>query len=170
MRKNSSSLKTIFSLLGLSAMMLGAGTAAASGDDSHGDTGGHYPAHIVGVFVGATDADTTEFTIGAEYELKFSKRFGVGGVVEHIPQAHHGDGVTVAVAALHFHPAGGLRLTAGIGEEWVHGAHPTSHGLFRLGAAYDFEVGGFGLAPTINVDFVNDEEVIVFGVALSKHF
>lgn len=170
MRNEICTLKTILSVLGMSAMTLGSGTAMASSDDANSDDGHHYPAHIVGVFIGATDADTTEFTFGAEYELKFSKMFGIGGVVEHVPKAHHGDGTTVALAALHFHPAGGLRLTAGIGEEWVHGAHPTSHGLWRLGAAYDFEVQGFGVAPTINVDFVNHQEVVVFGVALSKHF
>lgn len=159
------SLKKVLSLLVPTAMLLGSGAAMAAEDG-----GAHYPAHIVGVFVGATDADTTEFTFGLEYELKFSDKFGIGAVVEHIPNAHHGDGVTVGLAALHFHPAGGLRLTAGIGEEWVHGDHPTSHGLFRLGAAYDFHVGDFGVAPTINVDFVNHTEVIVFGVAVSKHF
>lgn len=170
MRREIRASKTILSLVGLTSMMLVFGTAMASDDDMHGDAGGHYPAHVVGVFVGATDADTTEFTFGVEYELRFSERFGVGAVVEHIPGAHHGDGATVGLAAVHFHPAGGLRLTGGIGKEWVHGAHATSHGLYRIGAAYDFEVRGFGLAPTLNVDFVNNEEVIVFGVALSKHF
>lgn len=135
------------------------------------DEGGHhYPAHIPGIFIGITDGDPSELTIGAEYEYKWNKKFGVGGVVEHLSGYHNGDGATVGVALLHFHPAGGLRLSAGLGKEWVHGAHPTSYGLARLGVAYDFEVNGIGIAPTFNVDFVNNKKVIVYGIAFNKHF
>lgn len=130
-----------------------------------------YPSHVVGLFLGGTDEDegSTEFTFGGEYEYRFSQYFGVGGVVERTPDGHHGDGVTVALAALHLHPMGALRLTGGIGREMVDGHEDET--LYRLGAAYDFELpNSFALAPTFDIDFVDGKENFVFGVTLSRHF
>ena len=43
--------------------------------------------------------------------------------------------------------------------------------LVRLGVGYDFHLGEkFGLAPQVNLDFVNNEEVWVYGVALTYGF
>lgn len=152
-----------------SALMTGSSMA----EENHGDhASSHYPAHIVGIFTGITDGDTSDFTFGAEYEFRINEMFGVGGVVEYTSAAHHDDGVTVALAAVHVHPYGGLRLTGGIGKEWIGGEHPHSDTLYRLGAAYDIEIGNFGLAiaPTFNVDFVGSHETYVYGLVLSKHF
>jgi hypothetical protein len=43
--------------------------------------------------------------------------------------------------------------------------------LYRLGVAYDFDFGrAYALASTFAVDFVDDEEVYVYGVVLFRHF
>ncbi len=42
--------------------------------------------------------------------------------------------------------------------------------LVRAGLAYDFEFGSLTIAPTLNVDFVDDEEIFVFGVTLGRGF
>ena len=162
---------------------------AADSNDTHHDSGhaspGHgAPTHVVGLFLGATDDDEgdnahhhdqTDFTIGGEYEYRFSEHFGVGFAVEHSPEAHEGDGVTVALGALHYPPFnrhetfGGLRLSIGAGAEFVH--DHDEEPLYRLGAAYDFEItDSLALAPTVNVDFVKNREILVFGLVLSTHF
>ena len=136
------------------------------------DQGHHdYPTHAIGAFLGGTDEDKgdTEFTFGGEYEFRVSKHVGVGGIVERTPQGHEGDGVTVALAAMHLHPIGALRITGGIGREMVDDHENET--LFRLGASYDFELANsFAIAPTFNVDFVDGKENYVFGAVLSKHF
>lgn len=42
--------------------------------------------------------------------------------------------------------------------------------LVRVGVLYDFEVGGFTVAPALEVDFVDDEEILVSGVNIGKGF
>ncbi|MEZ7972532.1 MAG: hypothetical protein QMC00_04195 [Pseudomonadales bacterium] len=40
----------------------------------------------------------------------------------------------------------------------------------RTSLSYDFHVGGFGIAPTLAVDFVDGETATVFGFAVVKAF
>lgn len=127
--------------------------------------------HVPGIFLGATHIDSeTEFTWGIEYEYKFTPKWGVGFVYEETPDGHKGDGVDVKVASLFYHPSKYVRLGAGFGKEKIKGAHPHTENLYRLSASYDFHVGDFGIAPTIAVDFIDDKEAVVFGVAIVRPF
>ena len=127
--------------------------------------------HIPGIFIGATHIESeTEFTFGFEYEYKLNAQWGVGAVFERTNDGAHGDGAAVGLAALYYHPIKNVRLGAGIGEERIGGAHPHDETLYRLSASYDFHVADFGVAPTIAVDFIDDEEAIVFGVAVTRPF
>ena len=127
--------------------------------------------HIPGLFLGATHIESeTEFTFGFEYEYKLDRNWGVGAVYERTNGAHHNDGVAVALAAIYYHPTKNIRLGAGIGQEKIGGAHPHKEDLYRVSAAYDFHLQGFGIAPTIAVDFVDGEEATVFGIAITKPF
>ena len=124
-----------------------------------------------GIFFGYTNAsDETHFTYGFEYEYKFNQTWGVGGVYEKIDDAHHGDGVTVTVAELFYHPLNNVRIGVGVGEEKIGGDHPHTEDLYRLTASYEYHIGDFGLAPTIAVDFIDGEKAYVFGVALIRPF
>ena len=41
----------------------------------------------------------------------------------------------------------------------------------RIGIGYDIHVGeSFGLVPTVNLDFVNNEKVWVYGLAVTYGF
>jgi hypothetical protein len=103
--------------------------------------------HFPGVFIGYTNAnDETHFTYGLEYEYeyKFNRTWGLGAVYEKIDNAHHGDGVTVTVAELFYHPLNNLRFGLGIGKEKIGGAHPHSEDLYRLSASYEYHIGDFG--------------------------
>lgn len=50
--------------------------------------------------------------------------------------------------------------------------HHSSHkeDVIRTSISYDFHVGGFGVAPTLALDFVDGETATVIGVAFIKAF
>lgn len=127
----------------------------------------HFPA----IFVGYTDSpDSFDFTYGVEYEYKFNKHWGAGFVYEKINNAHHGDGITVSVIELFYHPLDNVRLGAGIGKEKIGGAHPHSEDLARVSAAYEIHVGDFGIEPTFALDFVGSHKSYVIGLAFVRPF
>jgi len=158
-------LKKILIILSIS--FIGLASNAALAESAH-DTN-----NVIGVFLGSSTVkgeDDNEFTFGLEYEYHFSKLLGAGLIVEHSPDAHHNDDVSVVLAAVHIHPVGGLRLTVGAGREYIHGHHPHDVSMWRLGTAYDFHFDSFSIAPTINVDFIGDTKVYVVGAVGSYHF
>lgn len=145
-----------------SALLLSSCGAALAASGAH---------HAPGIFAGFTNAkDETEFTYGFEYEYKFNRHWGLGAVYEKTNDAHHGDGVTVKLGSLYYHPNADVRLGLGFGEEKIGGAHPFKEDLYRVSASYDFHLGDFALAPTIAVDFVDGDEAYVLGVALLRPF
>jgi hypothetical protein len=51
--------------------------------------------------------------------------------------------------------------------------HSSDHGneaLVRFGAGYGVKTGGWMITPQVNVDFVDGEDVWVFGVGFGKGF
>lgn len=127
--------------------------------------------HIPGIFLGYTTVDSeTEFTLGLEYEYKFTPNWGAGLVYEETSQGHHGEGVNVFVASVFYHPDNYLKFGVGIGEEEIEGHHPHTEDLYRISAAYDFHLGDFGVAPTVAVDFIDGNEAFVVGIALVRPF
>jgi hypothetical protein len=137
-------------------------SSAFAADNAH-----HFP----GIFIGYTNAnDEIHFTYGLEYEYKFNRTWGLGAVYEKIDDAHHGDGVTVTVAELFYHPLNNLRFGLGIGKEKIGGEHPHSEDLYRLSASYEYHIGDFGLGPTLAVDFIDGEQAYVLGLAIVKPF
>lgn len=142
------------------AALLCSSNAFAAGKDKN----------AVGLFLGATNAKSeTEFTYGFEYEYKFADHWGAGIVLERTDEAHHGDGVEVAVGSLYFHSEA-WRFGAGIGREKIKGAHPHTEDLYRLSGSYDIHLGDFAIVPTIAIDFIDDDEAVVYGIAILKTF
>lgn len=142
------------------------GAVAESSDDFE-------PHSVIGAFLGATDPEeySTEFTYGLEYGYRITPEFGVGAVYEKTDDGHDGAGTSVALGSLYYSPVPGWRLGGGVGSEKVDGHHgKSSHSetLYRLGVAYHFYVGGFGLSPVVNFDFVDGDRAIVYGVAISR--
>jgi hypothetical protein len=127
--------------------------------------------HFPGLFIGATTIDSeTDFSYGFEYEYKVSTLWGVGVVFEKTDDAHHGDGVDVKLISLYLHPWKELRVGGGFGKEKVGGDHSYEENLQRISINYDFHVGGFGIAPTIAMDFVDGEHATVLGLSFIKSF
>lgn len=149
-------------ILNLAIFLLATSTIANAAGDAK-----HFP----GVFFGATNIDSeTEFTVGLEYEYKFTPNWGAGAVYEQTPDGHKGDGVDVMVASLFYHPTKNIKFGAGFGKEKIKGHHPHTENLYRLSTSYDFHLGDFGIAPTLAIDFIDDNEALVFGVAIVQPF
>ncbi len=120
----------------------------------------------LGVFVGLTEEDRREKapTLAIEYARRLSEPFSIGGMAEFA----FGDANFLILAVpfnLHLNKwklyvAPGVEIEEDGDEKY----------LTRLGIEYGFEVGNIEIAPTFNVDFVDDDSVMVVGVVFGKDF
>lgn len=158
--------------------------ATASEHEAH-----EFHRHHVSVFLGATTADIpvegehghsgteneggegseettteTEGTVGIDYQYRFSRAWGLAIAFEYV-----GGGARNWMAGLGpaLHPVAGLELYAGPGFEHNDGENEF---VFRVGLAYEFEVGRWSLTPAFNLDFVDGEQTYVYGIYVGKGF
>lgn len=147
---------------------------------------------MVGVFLGATDAQSTDFSFGFEYEYRFNHQWGVGVVWEKTLEGHeasHGvadahdshndhhdshqtskDDVSVVVAEVYYH-YDGFRFGFGAGQEKIHSAHSHTESLVRISGAYDYHItDSWAVAPVVAIDKVGDNYVRVFGLTVNYLF
>lgn len=117
------------------------------------------------LFLGTTrDGGDSGFTVGLEYEYRASQAIGVGGLIDHAS----GDfDSTLLAGAFFFH----------FGHHWVALVAPgmefneDDELALRVGFAYEFKVAKrFNVAPAFNIDFVDGEERLVYGVNLGWGF
>ena len=153
----------------LFGLLHGNATASDQGHDSP-DAGGHeshsFHKNTAGVFAGITHAGRRKNgpAIGFEYARRFNESFSLGAVAEYTG----GDGdFWVAVLPFGWH-LGHWKLYAAPGIEDGH--HGTEE-LLRLGVERAFALSdGWEIAPQVNVDLVDGEDVWVFGVLFAKGF
>jgi hypothetical protein len=105
----------------------------------------------------------------------------VGGLIDY---AGGGLRNTVLAVPVYWHPGGGWKLIAAPGVEFHNGRgggeHAKSEGghgeadedetyfLFRIGAGYHIHLGEhWGLVPAVDLDFVDGEQVWVYGVGVA---
>jgi hypothetical protein len=164
--------------------------AEQAGEGEHEDAhSSHRPRDFrneVAVFLGGTDehGHGTEITWGLDYKRRIAERWAVGVLFDYA-----GGELRNAVLApmVAFWPGvGKLQLMAAAGVESHQGRDGGGHQksdegggtdedatyfLFRLGIGYDFHLGeSFGLVPVVNLDFVNNEKVWVYGLAVTYGF
>jgi hypothetical protein len=73
-------------------------------------------------------------------------------------------------AVANFHPAGRWKVLTGLGVERKIG-NETDKLLFRVGGAYEFQVGNGTIAPMVAYDFLEDAtDVAYVGVAIGFEF
>ena len=142
-----------------------------AGAESAGEHEGHGSEHafhrnVVAACVGVTSEDCREkaLTLGLEYERRFTPTFGLGVVAERA----FGD-LDFWVFAVPFAWHNGpwkLYAAPGVEDSDEHG----SEFLFRVGVEYGFEVGNFEIAPQLDIDFVDGQEVLVLGVTIGKGY
>jgi hypothetical protein len=149
---------------------------------------GHGRAHRneIGLFMGGTDerGHDTEFTWGLDYKRRIARRWAVGLLFDYAGGELRNSLLAPSVS---FWPGiGGLQLLAAPGIEFHEGRNGGGHGgaksgdevdadatyfLFRVGLAYDIHLDKrFGLVPGVNLDFVNGEQVWVYGLTLTYGF
>ena len=119
------------------------------------------------LFVGITDdRGDNAFSLGLDYEYHLSELVGIGGLVD----VATGDVRSFVVGVPVFvHPVGGLLLLAAPGVE--HQDDGSNEFLFRIGVGWEFEVGErFAITPIANIDFVDGDEVYVWGVEFGYRF
>lgn len=117
-------------------------------------------------FLGDTRAsDADGISIGISYERRVTPLLGIGGFVERAG----GDIDSTAVAAdVVFHPHAGWSLKLSPGVEIESGE---ANALFRIGAAYDFEIApNWFLAPEVNVKLLEGEKQVIYGVSIGHEF
>jgi hypothetical protein len=163
----------------------GTRTAEDHGTHEEGEEAAHhghsFHPNEIAFFAGFTDEKhhDTEFSIGLEYEHRLSQEWGVGGLFEYTNGLRN----YILAVPFYFHPGGSWKIVGAPGIEFHNGRgdvvtpHSEGHGevdedesyfLFRLGVAYDIHLGGsWGLAPAIDLDFVDSERVWVYGAALT---
>ncbi len=131
-----------------------------------GAHGHSYHKNVLGVFAGITHAGRRENepAIGLEYSRRINEHFSIGGLAEYT-----GGDADFWVGAIPFGwHLGHWKLYVAPGVEDGH--HGTEE-LVRLGAEYAFGLGGgWEIAPQVNVDFVDGEDVWVMGVVFARGF
>jgi hypothetical protein len=125
----------------------------------------HYHLNHIGLFLGVTHEEgEDEFTIGLDYEYRFSQYFGLGLLGEYVGEdAREG----VGMGLLFIHPYKGFRFVAGAGVKPK--AEETKF-IWRLGIGYRFPIGNWTIAPEFNADFTEGRVVEVYGVSIGYGF
>ena len=148
-----------------------AGPAIAAEVESH--EGGHAIPHSwVAVSLGYAlerkrAEDEEAGAVGIEYGYRFSKKWGVGAVVE----ALGSDTVRDAslIIPLSFHPYAGWRFFTGPGVEF---GEEHNDWMLRFGGGYEFELGNrWTLAPEVVYDVIESgKRTYIFGLAFGRGF
>lgn len=139
--------------------------AEESSHSEHGEAE-HLKNRVAG-FIGATDEDrgNRALTLGVDYNRLFSPSLSIGIGIERALGDLDFTVVTVPFAyRLHE-----WKFFAGPGWEKADDDDGTEN-LIRVGIEYGFEMDGYEIAPVFMMDFINDDVVLILGVAIGLHF
>ena len=132
---------------------------------AHGDDSEHHK-NVAGIFAGITYADRrhNEPALGVEYARHINDKFSIGAVAEYT----FGDADVWVFAVPFGYSVGHWKMYVAPGIE---DGHHGKENLLRLGVERAFEMSGnWEIAPQINVDIVDGEDVWVFGVFFGRKF
>jgi len=123
----------------------------------------------IGGFLGLTDRNDADFTVGAEYEYHLDSMFSVGGILEYTPDAIGSSDATVLMATGNFRPqtVPRLKLTGGVGAEF---RRFDDNIRFRIGAGYDVIAAPVTITPRVAIDFGGGDENVILGATFSQGF
>jgi len=138
--------------------------------EEHGE---HLHKNHLALFIGATEAEEhhgekgdPDFTLGVDYERRLSPLFGVGGMVDWVVEGRR----EFLLGPIGFlHPYKGLKLFAAPCYQRIREGEEDNF-VFRVGAAWDFEIGKYSLAPNVIYDFAGEHNFLVLGVTIGKGF
>ncbi len=147
------------------AVIISATEAPEEHGEEHNDDG-HGDAHSEGSSGGKNDPD---FTIGFDYERRFTQLFGLGGMIDWVAEGRR-ELLFGPFAILH--PFAGSKFWVAPLAERVRETGDWEL-VWRLGVGWDFEIGKSGkysIAPLVNYDITEEHELWVVGVAIGKGF
>lgn len=138
---------------------------AAEHEAAAGHEGGHAHKNIVTAFAGITHAGRRKngLALGLGYDRMITENFSIGVIAEHT----FGDAdFTVYAIPLAYRVDRWKFLVAPGVEDGHHG----TESLLRLAAEYAYKMDSIEISPQVAVDFVDGEDVWVFGVVFGKGF
>ena len=155
-------ISRIFLVLLLGSIPVLPYSRASEGED--GAEEGFHKNHM-SLFLGSTQEGSEEsFTIGLDYEYRIRKHLGIGAFADYAG----GDIRSTAFGVpLGVHPTVDWILFAGPGLDHHEGENDF---LVRIGTMYHFEVGKWTIAPALNLDIVDGDELWVYGVNIGRGF
>jgi len=131
-------------------------------EEPNGD--GHGEPHAEGTSSGSDDPD---FTIGCDYERRFTQLLGFGGRFDWVAEGRR----EFLVGPIGFlHPFGGSKLWLAPLAERVKEAGDWEF-VVRVGAGWDFPVGKSGkytISPSVNYDISEEHELWNVGLAFGR--
>jgi hypothetical protein len=158
---------TIIGTIAIMMIMVG-GTPAPASEETEDQKESTESRHRVELFLGNTHDDGENgLSIGLGYEYRIVEYLGVGLFAE------YADGdfrEWVFGAPLYIHPYKGWRLLMAPGVDVERGDKGDPEFLFRTGLAYEFEFDAWSVTPEFNVDFVDSDQVFVYGVSFGWGF
>jgi hypothetical protein len=137
--------------------------SATEAVEDHGEEhNGHGDTHNEG---SSDFKDDPDFTIGFDYERRFTQLFGFGGMLDWIAEGRR----EFLVGPIGFlHPFKGSKFYLTPLAERVRETGDWNM-VIRIGAGWDFPIGKSGkysIAPNINYDISEEHELWVAGVAI----
>lgn len=131
----------------------------------------------IAIFNGATtvfEHDITNYTVGIEYEHRFTKKIGLGFLAEYITEK--ADEFVIGIPFF-IYPLKGIKLMAVpllvYGEEpqedQAHESEKEARYLNRIGVGYEFHFHNFSIDPILNFDF-GKTEALGYGIAIGYGF
>ncbi len=148
----------------------------AEEQEHHEPTGEeHFHKNHVAVFVGSTEAEEhhgektdPDFTVGFDYERRFSKLFGAGAMLDFVVEGRR----EYLVGPLFIlHPGMGAKLFAAPCYQSVREGGEVNF-VFRSGFGWDFFFGKgkYSVFPSVYYDFAEGQDFLVIGVGFGMGF
>ena len=161
-RRGGNGLRVVVLLAALVGGLGSVATAQSEGEDEKLN-------ELALVLAATYEDEEASFTLGIEYERDLGEFLAVMGVVEYVPDSESRELVFVVPFVLK--PAGGLKLLAGPGFA----RKEESRFLFRLGAAWSFDLGErWAITPGVELDLVDGDDgltkALVFGGSVGYRF
>lgn len=154
---------TLSMVTALALSFIVAAKGAATGNAHHWETSPHHLSALVGTTY--TKECGNAFTLGIDYEYRFSDFLGVGLVAEYA--SGDLDAYTYLLVA-DLHITNSFIAQVGPGVEF-HSGHKME--VARIGLLYEFEVSGFTVSPQLHYDYHrNHKSAVVAGLAVGMSF
>jgi len=146
---------------------------AGNAHEAAEEPGEHFHKNHLALFFGATEAEEhhgekgdPDFTVGVDFERRLSPLFGVGGLFDWVVEGRR----EFLIGPIGFlHPSKGLKLFAAPCYQHIREGDEDNF-VLRVGAAWDFEIGKYSLAPNVIYDFAGEHDFLVLGVTIGRGF